>query len=141
MCVRLWWTALNGVHSVQHVSGPPRYIEYHHVAGINITFRLEQVLQFRSQSGATVDRPPQTRATLGFLKLLKEEPSAFEELYVASFQVLDREWLATKASRMQFACVLDNTIDEVQTVLLLHPGSIAVLREHLGLGPPAVGRG
>jgi phosphopantetheine adenylyltransferase len=95
-------------------------------------------LQFRAQSGATIDHPPQSPATAGFLKLLEAEAFAFEELYVATFQVLDRQWLATKASRMQFAGVLTDAMQKVQAALVSRPGSIAQFRERLGLQPVLV---
>jgi hypothetical protein len=128
-----WNVAAHQKQFVYLQLGDPRC----HRAGINITFRLEQLLQFRAQNGAIIEHPPQIPATAGFLKLLEAEPFAFEELYVATFQVLDREWLASKASCMQFAGVLTDAIEEVLAALVSRPGSIAHFRERLGLGPRA----
>ncbi len=46
--------------------------------------------------------PPTSAAALGFMLLLGEDEGAYEELYAASLECLDRTWLSLGASYMQF---------------------------------------
>lgn len=80
-----------------------------------------------------ITRPPQTPAAAAFARLLALESCAFEELYVAAFQVLDHKWLEAKASYMQFPMVLDATMDAVRGALAARPESVNALRAKLGL--------
>lgn len=65
--------------------------------------------------------------------MLTECGRAFEELYVAAFEVLDRRWLAASATYMQFPLVLDATMMDVQRVLESKPSGVAAMRSQLGL--------
>ena len=102
-------------------------------AGINITFRLEQLLNLRDKRGAVTRQPAATVPTCAFAALLADTSSAFEELYVAAFEVLDRRWLDAQASYMQFPAVLDGTISDVQRVLHERPRTIQAMRAALTL--------
>ncbi|KAF5725761.1 ELMO domain-containing protein A isoform X1 [Tripterygium wilfordii] len=65
------------------------------VAGINISFMLVQMLDL--QSGK-----PSTEAGIRFLELLKEDEKAFDNLFCVAFQMMDAQWLAKRASYMEF---------------------------------------
>lgn len=45
---------------------------------------------------------PTSLAGLRFLDLLSEDEMAFDNLYCVAFQMLDAQWLAKRASYMQF---------------------------------------
>ena len=102
-------------------------------AGINITFRLEQLLNLRDKRGAVMRQPAASVATCAFAQLLADTSSAFEELYVAAFEVLDRRWLDAQASYMQFPAVLDGTMSDLQRVLHERPQTIQAVRAALTL--------
>lgn len=102
-------------------------------AGINITFRLEQLLNLRDTKGAVTRSLPATATTCAFAQLLLDTSSAFAELYVAAFEVLDRRWLAAQASYMQFPAILDGTMLDVSRVLYAKPLTVQALRESLSL--------
>ncbi|XP_058092239.1 uncharacterized protein LOC131238607 [Magnolia sinica] len=65
------------------------------IAGINISFMLAQMLDL--QSGR-----PTSLAGVRFLELLGEDEMAFNNLYCVSFQMMDAQWLAKRASYMEF---------------------------------------
>lgn len=102
-------------------------------AGINLTFRLEELLELRSSSRHTADKLPNSKAGVQFISFLDANERAFEEIYVAAFEVLDRIWLERKASYMDFPYVLQETIAAVRAALLQSPGTIARFREILSL--------
>jgi ELMO/CED-12 family len=102
-------------------------------AGINITFRLEQLFDLRNTRGGATNAPPTSAAGMAFAQLLTYEVNAFEELYVATFEVLDRQWLAARASYMQFPMVLDGAIAAVKKALLSKPNSMVQVRQSLDL--------
>lgn len=128
LCLRDTWSrqAAAPLHNRRTNLGP-------RCAGINITYRLEELIELRAASGAMITRPPQTPAAASFARLLALESAAFEELYVAAFQVLDSKWLEARASYMQFPMVLDATMDAVRGALAARPESVAALRAKLGL--------
>lgn len=70
-----------------------------------------------------------------FLNILDGNQCAFEEVYVASFEVLDRIWLDRAASYMEFPAVLNDTMAVVKEALLKSPLTVADLRERLDLDP------
>ncbi|KAK9684165.1 hypothetical protein RND81_10G190900 [Saponaria officinalis] len=72
------------------------------VAGINISFMLAQMLDL--QSGK-----PSSTAGVRFLELLAVEEMAFDNLYCIAFQMMDAQWLAKRASYMEFNEVLKST--------------------------------
>ncbi|KAK9805095.1 hypothetical protein WJX73_005931 [Symbiochloris irregularis] len=79
------------------------------VAGINLTFMLEEVVGLRdARTAAILTQPATTRtsAGCGFLHLLGQSSNAFAELYCMAFQLLDREWLQMRASYMDFPSVI-----------------------------------
>lgn len=45
---------------------------------------------------------PSTLAGIKFLELLKEDEMAFDNLYCVAFKMMDAQWLAKRASYMDF---------------------------------------
>ncbi|KAL8136525.1 hypothetical protein V2J09_002526 [Rumex salicifolius] len=72
------------------------------VAGVNISFVLAQMLDL--QSGK-----PTTLAGVKFLELLAEDDMLFDNLFCVTFQMMDSQWLARRASYMEFNDVLKST--------------------------------
>ncbi|KAK4397386.1 ELMO domain-containing protein A [Sesamum angolense] len=81
------------------------------VAGVNITFMLIQMLDLEAVK-------PRTLVGATFLKFLAENESAFDLLYCISFKLLDHEWLAMRASYMDFNAVMKATRRQLETELL-----------------------
>ncbi|KAI4300989.1 hypothetical protein L6164_034309 [Bauhinia variegata] len=82
------------------------------VAGINISFMLVQMLDL--QTGT-----PSCLAGIRFLEMLEEDDRAFDNLYCVAFQMMDAQWLAKRASYMQFNDVLKSTRTQLQRELAL----------------------
>nr|DAD36577.1 TPA_asm: hypothetical protein HUJ06_007218 [Nelumbo nucifera] len=82
------------------------------VAGINISFMLVQMLDLHSGKPASV-------AGIRFLELLSEDEMAFDNLYCVAFQMLDAQWLAKRASYMEFNEVLKSTRTQLERELAL----------------------
>lgn len=82
------------------------------VAGINISFMLTQMLNL--QSGKQL-----TMAGIRFVKLLKEDDMAFDNLFCVAFEIMDAHWLAKRASYMQFNEVLKCTRTQLERELAL----------------------
>ncbi|KAL3533315.1 hypothetical protein ACH5RR_006836 [Cinchona calisaya] len=82
------------------------------VAGINISFMLVQMLDL--QSGK-----PSTLAGIRFLELLSEDEMAFDNLFCIAFQLLDAQWLARRASYMEFNDVLKSSRSQLERELAL----------------------
>ncbi|XP_024031145.1 ELMO domain-containing protein A isoform X1 [Morus notabilis] len=82
------------------------------VAGINISFMLAQMLDL--QSGV-----PSSLAGIRFLELLQEDEMAFDNLYCVAFQMMDAQWLAKRASYMEFNDVLKSTRTQLERELAL----------------------
>lgn len=82
------------------------------VAGVNISFMLAQMLDL--QNGK-----PSTLAGIRFLELLAEDEMAFDNLYCVAFQMMDAQWLAQRASYMQFNDVLKSTRTQLERELAL----------------------
>lgn len=97
--------------------------------GINLTFYAQQLLELRS----TTRSMPSSKVGRHFVNLLYENDDAFEEVYVAAFEVLDRIWLERAASYMEFPAVLNDTMAAVKEAMLQIPETISELRESLGL--------
>ncbi|KAL6642186.1 hypothetical protein ACP70R_020367 [Stipagrostis hirtigluma subsp. patula] len=72
------------------------------VAGVNISYMLVQMLDL--QSGNI-----RTKAGVHFVQLLEDDDTAFENLFCVAFQMLDAQWLARRASYMEFNEVLKST--------------------------------
>ncbi|PSS01700.1 Engulfment and cell motility protein [Actinidia chinensis var. chinensis] len=82
------------------------------VAGINLSFMLVQMLDL--QSGK-----PTTMAGIRFLELLSQDEMAFDNLYCVAFQMMDAQWLAKRASYMEFNDVLKSTRTQLERELAL----------------------
>ncbi|CAH8362158.1 unnamed protein product [Eruca vesicaria subsp. sativa] len=82
------------------------------VAGINISFMLAQMLDLQSGKPSTV-------AGIRFLEFLEEDEMAFDNLYCIAFQMMDAQWLAKRASYMEFNEVLKSTRTQLERELAL----------------------
>ncbi|KAH9618492.1 hypothetical protein KSS87_021860 [Heliosperma pusillum] len=82
------------------------------VAGINISFMLAQMLDL--QSGK-----PSSTVGVRFLELLAGDEMAFDNLYCIAFQMMDAQWLAKRASYMEFNEVLKSTKAQLERELEL----------------------
>ncbi|KAI5567111.1 hypothetical protein BDE02_13G068000 [Populus trichocarpa] len=82
------------------------------VAGVNISFMLAQMLDL--QTGK-----PSTLAGVRFLELLADDEMAFDNLYCIAFQMMDAQWLAKRASYMEFNDVLKSTRTQLERELSL----------------------
>ncbi|KAJ0965992.1 hypothetical protein J5N97_027130 [Dioscorea zingiberensis] len=70
------------------------------VAGINVSFMLIQMLDLYSAK-------PKSLPGVNFIKILSEDEAAFDVLYCIAFQMMDAQWLAMRASYLQFkVCIL-----------------------------------
>ncbi|XP_028071718.1 ELMO domain-containing protein A isoform X2 [Camellia sinensis] len=65
------------------------------VAGINVSFMLIQMLELDSEK-------PRCLPGMNFVKLLGEDEEAFDVLYCIAFEMMDAQWLAMRASYMEF---------------------------------------
>lgn len=82
------------------------------VAGVNLSFMLIQMLDL--QSGM-----PSSKAGIRFLELLGEDEKAFDNLYCVAFRMLDAQWLAKRASYMEFNEVLKSSRNQLERELSL----------------------
>ncbi|KAF7819212.1 ELMO domain-containing protein A [Senna tora] len=82
------------------------------VAGINISFMLAQMLDLQAET-------PSSLAGIRFLDLLAEDEMAFDNLYCVAFQMMDAQWLAKRASYMEFNDVLKSTRTQLERELAL----------------------
>ncbi|XP_024188033.1 uncharacterized protein LOC112192508 isoform X3 [Rosa chinensis] len=82
------------------------------VAGINISFVLAQMLDLQSAK-------PTSLAGIRFLQLLQEDEMAFDNLYCVTFQMMDAQWLAKRASYMEFNDVMKSTTTQLERELAL----------------------
>ncbi|KAI4386614.1 hypothetical protein MLD38_004532 [Melastoma candidum] len=82
------------------------------VAGINISFMLAQMLDL--QTGK-----PSSLAGVKFLELLGGDDTAFDNLYCVAFRMMDAQWLAKRASYMEFNDVLKSTRTQLERELSL----------------------
>ena len=107
------------------------------VAGLNTAFMLLEVTGV--QKGMTSPSRAQgggghQRAAVAYASLAEADDRAFEQLFVASFEALDREWLKQRASYMQFNAVLSAVRSQVDRALSSRPRGIPEFRRQLGLG-------
>ncbi|KAK2993237.1 hypothetical protein RJ640_015716 [Escallonia rubra] len=65
------------------------------VAGINVTFMLIQMLDLYSAK-------PRSLPGVNFVQLLGEDEESFDVLYCIAFAMMDAQWLAMRASYMEF---------------------------------------
>ncbi|KAK4381977.1 ELMO domain-containing protein A [Sesamum angolense] len=82
------------------------------VAGINVSFMLVQMLDLQSGN-------PSTLAGHRFLELLREDEMAFDNLFCIAFKLLDAQWLAKRASYMEFNDVLKSTRSQLEREMAL----------------------
>lgn len=82
------------------------------VAGVNITFMLIQILDLEAVK-------PRNLVGATFLKFLAEDESAFDLLYCITFKLMDHQWLAMRASYMDFNAVMKTTRRQLESELLL----------------------
>ncbi|KAG2484476.1 hypothetical protein HYH03_016710 [Edaphochlamys debaryana] len=108
------------------------------VAGLNLTFALSELLELHTNTGAACDGPPKRAAARAFASLLGPDggagaggQSAFEELYCATFCLLDATWLEMKASYMDFNTVLKRVKAEVEDALESRPPDMRALRTRM----------
>ncbi|XP_020101584.1 ELMO domain-containing protein C-like isoform X1 [Ananas comosus] len=80
--------------------------------GINISYMLIQMLDL--QSGKLT-----SKAGARFVELLGGDDLAFDNLYCVAFQMLDRQWLAKRATYMEFNEVLKSTRMQLEQELSL----------------------
>ncbi|KAF6163160.1 hypothetical protein GIB67_025024 [Kingdonia uniflora] len=82
------------------------------VAGINVTFMLIQMLDLYSAK-------PKCLPGINFIKLLSEDEEAFDVLYCIAYELMDAQWLAMRASYMEFNEVLQVTRIQLERELSL----------------------
>ncbi|KAE9586372.1 hypothetical protein Lal_00000905 [Lupinus albus] len=82
------------------------------VAGINISFMLTQMLDLKAGY-------PTSLSGIHFLKLLEEDEMAFDNLYCVAFSMMDAQWLAKRATYMEFNDVLKSTRMQLERELAL----------------------
>ncbi|KAJ1264598.1 hypothetical protein BS78_08G011500 [Paspalum vaginatum] len=68
-----------------------------------------------------------TKAGVHFIQLLEDGDSAFDNLFCVAFQVLDAQWLARRASYMEFNEVLKSTRAQLEKELAI--GGISSIRD------------
>ena len=114
------------------------------VAGLNITFMLLDVIGLRQDAAVSgrggraggASRPGMVNSTpegRGFAELMSCEPYAFEELFIATFECLDMEWLRQRASYMEFTTIFKAVRKLVEHALSSKPKSISAMRQKLRL--------
>lgn len=82
------------------------------VAGINISFMLIQMLDMSTGK-------PKGRPGINFVRILGEDEDAFDILFCVAFAMMDAQWLAVKASYMEFNEVLRTTRIQLERELCL----------------------
>ncbi|KAJ4980756.1 hypothetical protein NE237_031593 [Protea cynaroides] len=82
------------------------------VAGINVSFMLIQMLDLYSEK-------PRCLPGINFVKILSEDEEAFDVLYCIAFEMMDAQWLAMRASYMEFNEVLQVTRTQLERELCL----------------------
>ncbi|CAL0322857.1 unnamed protein product [Lupinus luteus] len=82
------------------------------VAGINISFMLTQMLDIKAGY-------PSSLPGICFLQLLEDDEMAFDNLFCVAFQMMDAQWLAKRATYMEFNDVLKSTRMELELELAL----------------------
>lgn len=82
------------------------------VAGVNLSFMLAQMLDLQSEI-------PTSAAGINFLRLLGQDEMAFDNLYCIAFRMMDAQWLAKRASYMEFNEVMKSTRAQLERELAL----------------------
>ncbi|KAM3293208.1 hypothetical protein ACQJBY_036654 [Aegilops geniculata] len=60
-----------------------------------------------------------SKARVGFAQLLEDDEMAFDNLFCQAFQMLDAQWLARRASYMEFNEVLKSTLGQLEQELTI----------------------
>nr|CAD1818941.1 unnamed protein product [Ananas comosus var. bracteatus] len=102
------------------------------VAGVNVSFMLIQMLELNSgqkESYISIEltvvrfqfsaAKPKSLPAINFVKVLTEDEEAFDVLYCIAFEMMDAQWLAMRASYMQFKEVLEATRIQLERELSL----------------------
>lgn len=66
---------------------------------------------------------PSSSAGIRFLELLEHDEMAFDNLFCVAFQLMDAQWLAKRASYMDFNDVLKSTRSQLERELELEDTS------------------
>nr|CAE75985.1 B1160F02.16 [Oryza sativa Japonica Group] len=82
------------------------------VAGVNVSYMLIQLLELNAER-------PKSLPGINFIKVLSEHEEAFDVLYCIAFEMMDAQWLAMRASYMQFKDVLEATKQQLERELSL----------------------
>ncbi|CAM0908037.1 unnamed protein product [Alopecurus aequalis] len=82
------------------------------VAGVNVSHMLIQLLELNSAR-------PKSLPGINFVRMLSEHEEAFDILYCIAFEMMDAQWLAMRASYMQFNDVLEATKAQLERELSL----------------------
>eukprot|EP00268_Persea_americana_P009087 TRINITY_DN13584_c0_g1_i8.p1 TRINITY_DN13584_c0_g1~~TRINITY_DN13584_c0_g1_i8.p1 ORF type:complete len:214 (-),score=34.82 TRINITY_DN13584_c0_g1_i8:498-1139(-) len=89
------------------------------VAGINISFMLIQMLDLYSDKPKCLPGINFLKILSGILHLIAEDEEAFDVLYCIAYEMMDAQWLAMRASYMQFNEVLQVTRTQLERELSL----------------------
>ncbi|VAH25068.1 ELMO domain-containing protein A-like [Triticum dicoccoides] len=81
-------------------------------AGVNISHMLIQLLELNSAR-------PKTLPGINFVRMLSEHEDVLDILYCIAFEMMDAQWLAMRASYMQFNDVLEATKAQLERELSL----------------------
>ncbi|KAF0894281.1 hypothetical protein E2562_037861 [Oryza meyeriana var. granulata] len=82
------------------------------VAGVNVSYMLIQLLELNAER-------PKSLPGINFIKVLSEHEDAFDVLYCIAFEMMDAQWLAMRASYMEFKEVLEATKQQLERELSL----------------------
>uniref|UniRef100_A0ACD6ARV7 Uncharacterized protein n=2 Tax=Avena sativa TaxID=4498 RepID=A0ACD6ARV7_AVESA len=82
------------------------------VAGVNISHMLIQLLELNSAR-------PKYLPGVNFIRMMSDEDEVFDILYCIAFEMMDAQWLAMRASYMQFNDVLEATRAQLERELSL----------------------
>ncbi|CAN1765488.1 ELMO domain-containing protein A [Linum perenne] len=82
---------------------------------------LENLIYFARTyplTGHSVGKP-KTQAGIRFIEMLERDEMAFDNLYCVAFQMMDAQWLAKRASYMEFNDVMKATRNQLERELVL----------------------
>ncbi|CAN1765487.1 ELMO domain-containing protein A [Linum perenne] len=72
----------------------------------------------KNLTGHSVGKP-KTQAGIRFIEMLERDEMAFDNLYCVAFQMMDAQWLAKRASYMEFNDVMKATRNQLERELVL----------------------
>ena len=99
-------------------------------AGINITFELQEIIGLRHH-GKLTEGAPESAEGRAFAVLIGHNTDAFEELYVCTFELLDRQWVDCGATYFEFQHVIRKTLNAVKSTLSTRPKTMLEVRQML----------